>query len=850
MKNTLRLKHIKLGLLLALGLFSNLGWGQTNPTAQTLPYNQDFGTATFSSMPAGMASWSGLSGATVSTLAVAEASAPTSNATLSAATASQTSGGTYGFMTSSNARVYIQTSSNGSNGANQIALAINTTGKILITVVYDIEIITANPRTVGVILQYRNGISGSWTSVSGTGNPFSQVAGTTGIKANVSVVLPIEAENLALVHLRWAIWRGTESGNSSGIAIDNISVTSTSTDATLSALTISSGTLAPTFASTTTTYAATVSNATSSLSVTPTRNQANATIEVRVNGGTYTTVTSGSASGNLDLVVGDNTIDLKVTAQDGTTTKTYTTTITRAAAPTSTTWNGTTWSNGTPTASLDAVIDGAYTTTANGVFTAKTLTVNATKSFTINSENSITVAGAVTNNGSFVVQNNANLVQTNTAAVTNTGNIIVNRNSATIQLYDYTLWSSPVSGQLLQGFSPNTLANRFYTYDSTAGTSGLYSVVSAPSTTNFAAANGYLIRAPNTWIAAAPTTFNGVFTGVPNNGTITLSGLTSGKYYAVGNPYPSTISVASFYTANPNAGTLYFWRKTNGASGTAYASRNSAGETSTLGGLTPSADIAVGQGFFVSPTASMDLSFTNAMRATPSTSSVFLRTTEEKSRFWLNLTNTGGLFSQMLVSYMPEATSGIDNAIDGRYINDAPTALTSIINAEEYTIQGRALPFTTTDTLPLGFKTDAAGNYTIAIDHVDGLFSSGQSIYLKDNLLNTLTNLSAGSYTFASAIGTFNSRFEVVFQSTLGVNPPTFSSNSVMAFSENGAIKINTGSDIMTHVEVYDLQGRLLVEKKQINATETKIASSIFNQIVLVQITNSTGAVVTKKIRL
>jgi hypothetical protein len=37
----------------------------------------------------------------------------------------------------------------------------------------------------------------------------------------------------------------------------------------------------------------------------------------------------------------------------------------------------------------------------------------------------------------------------------------------------------------------------------------------------------------------------------------------AGKYHAVGNPYPSTISVADFYTENPNAGTLYFWRKTN-----------------------------------------------------------------------------------------------------------------------------------------------------------------------------------------------------------------------------------------------------------------------------------------------
>ena len=516
----------------------------------------------------------------------------------------------------------------------------------------------------------------------------------------------------------------------------------------------------------------------------------------------------------------------------------------------STVWNGLVWSFSTPTASLDAIIDGAFSTTATGVtagFSAKTLTVNSGKIFTINTGHNITVAGAVTNNGTFTVENNANLVQTNTTAVTNTGNIIVNRNSASLQLFDYTLWSSPVAGQKLKAFSPDTVDARFYSYNSATN---LYNVVPAPLTTDFATATGYLIRTPNTWTAATPTTFNGVFTGVPNNGDISVTGLLSTKYYAVGNPYPSTINVAAFYLANPNAGTLYFWRRTNrDVSTTAYATQNNAGATSASGGLTPSADIAVGQGFFVSPSADMTLNFTNAMRVTPSTSAVFLRTTtEERNRFWLNLTNTSGAFSQMLVGYMPEATSGVDNAIDGKYINDAPIALTSIINSEEYTIQGRALPFATTDTVPLGFKTNAAGNYTIAIDHVDGLFSTGQTVFLKDNLLNTVVDLSAGGYTFASAIGTFNSRFEVVYQSTLAVTNPTFTANSVIAFSANSEIRINSGSTIMELVRVYDLQGRLLVEKKQINASETKLSTTATNQVLLVEITAANGSKITKKI--
>ena len=489
------------------------------------------------------------------------------------------------------------------------------------------------------------------------------------------------------------------------------------------------------------------------------------------------------------------------------------------------------------------VDDGATLTIKGTLLVGTTGALSILGNLVIDSDATLNISGSYTDaSGRIIINNNANLLQTTTA--TNTGSIIVNKNSASIQLYDYTLWSSPVAGQNLKAFSPNTLDSRFYSYDSSLN---LYSAVN-PLTSAFDTATGYLIRAPNSWTASTPTTFNGAFTGVPNNGTITLSGLTANSFYAVGNPYPSTISAALFLSGNTTGGTLYFWRKTNRASGSAYATKTSAGAT-TSGGLTPTNEIGVGQGFIVKTgnDATPSLTFNNAMR-TSSSSSVFLRKTEERNRFWLNLTNTNGLFSQMLVGYMPEATSGYDNAIDGRYINDAPTALTSLINGEEYTIQGRALPFNSSDVVPLNFRTDIAGNYTIAIDHVDGFFSTGQPIYLKDNLLNTFTNLSSGSYSFASAIGTFNSRFEVVYQSVLEVNTSEFSPNSVIANNENGEININTGKTLIDQIRVYDLQGRLLAEKKQINATETKTTSFAVNQLLLIEITAVNGAKITKKI--
>jgi len=104
-----------------------------------------------------------------------------------------------------------------------------------------------------------------------------------------------------------------------------------SSDATLSSLTISSGTLTPAFAPGTTSYTVGVPNSMSSVTIIPTANESHATI--KVNG---TAVVSGSASGDISLSVGDNTILIQVTAQDGTTTATYTVTVNRSATPTST----------------------------------------------------------------------------------------------------------------------------------------------------------------------------------------------------------------------------------------------------------------------------------------------------------------------------------------------------------------------------------------------------------------------------------------------------------------------------------------------------------------------------------
>ena len=121
-----------------------------------------------------------------------------------------------------------------------------------------------------------------------------------------------------------------------------------STDATLSALALSPGTLNESFAPTTTNYTASVGTSVSRITVTPTVSSTGAVDFAGHVFGSATTIEYLDASDNaltdadttsaetfeVDLVAGANVIKVKVTAEDGSTTKTYEMNVTKQIATT------------------------------------------------------------------------------------------------------------------------------------------------------------------------------------------------------------------------------------------------------------------------------------------------------------------------------------------------------------------------------------------------------------------------------------------------------------------------------------------------------------------------------------
>ena len=512
-------------------------------------------------------------------------------------------------------------------------------------------------------------------------------------------------------------------------------------------------------------------------------------------------------------------------------------------------WNGTTWSNGYPVANQPAVISGNFTSAGN--LSACSLTVDSAAVVVVSSGDDFIISGAVTvaTGASLTFSNNANLLQAG-ATNTNSGDIHSQR-AATMRRLDYVYWSSPVANQNLKAFSPQTVSppvglSRFYEFDESSSTF----VSLDPLTTNFATAKGYSLRAPNNFPTAGTlSTFNGEFSGIPNNGDITI-GVThiASGFNLIGNPYPSPIDATSFLSINP--GTLYFWTH-NSLSGTAsnYASYNITGGVAAVsGGVIPNGTVQTGQGFVFYAATPSTVMFSNTMRD-GNNSGQFFRNADsiERNRIWLNLDSNTEPLNQILIGYVSGATQGFDDSIDGKTAEQV-SGISTVMNNENYAIQGRALPFATTDVVPMGFKAMTDDTYTISIDHVDGLFDT-QNIYLKDNVTGAIHDLKISSYSFAATTGTDNTRFEIVYDNLLATQTPKFDTNSVVIFKQNNVLNINAGKVTMKAVKVFDIRGRLVFEQSNINATTTSLTNlKAEQQVLLVQITADDNSVVTKKV--
>jgi len=185
--------------------------------------------------------------------------------------------------------------------------------------------------------------------------------------------------------------------------------------------------------------------------------------------------------------------------------------------------------------------------------------------------------------------------------------------------------------------------------------------------------------------------------------------------------------------------------------------------------------IGGGQGFFVimkdGAAASNTVSFTNSLRNESYRNATFYKSNMadvnpvnslERNRIWLDVLSEDQDTDKTLIGYVEGATMQRDSFFDAGTLPTGELAICSIIGHDKYVIQGRSLPFSTADVVPLRINHPRKGNYTIAIAAIDGLFeNSTLPIYLEDIETGVSQNLRQAPYVVLLGKGTYTNRFRL-----------------------------------------------------------------------------------------
>ena len=527
-----------------------------------------------------------------------------------------------------------------------------------------------------------------------------------------------------------------------------------------------------------------------------------------------------------------------------------------------TTWDGVNWSNGLPSGGKEISFKEDYTSlTAANVCSCS---INEGKTVTLLGGNTLEIEFSYFGMGTLILDEGANLYQSDDQII-NTGIIHLKRNSSPILKYDFTFWSSPVDYQKLVDVSPDTLIDKYFSYDYVSKGWRYENLLNTMTP-----GVGYMIRGPQYFSTTIPSKYEATFKGIPNNGKIEVECGDAKTFNLVGNPYPSTINADVFLEKNRSKikGTLYFWTHNTPVTnykynGDDYAIYNLLGGIGTRGALSsgvnetiPDQTIASCQSFFVVSKKNDVIEFNDSMRMIERNTIFFKQANNkteneiEKHRIWLNLKNEEGVFKQILLGYIGGATNLYDEDYDAEPISrNQFVDFYSIVEDKKIAIQSRAMPFEEEDSIPLGFTTNNNGNFNISIDHKDGLFATSNNIFLEDKDLKVMHNLKNGPYFFTALNGIFNDRFVIRFKDyTLKTNDFEKAEQEVLVSVKDAIIKIDS-KEIINEVSVFDVSGKLLYNKKKIDYTELQILNlKLQDQVLLVKTTLENGKVATTKI--
>ncbi|WP_293890782.1 T9SS type A sorting domain-containing protein [Flavobacterium sp.] len=486
--------------------------------------------------------------------------------------------------------------------------------------------------------------------------------------------------------------------------------------------------------------------------------------------------------------------------------------------------------------------------------------------------------------------------------VTSSGSLERDQQGQAIK-YNYNYWSSPVSSinstTINHGFTvagvmkDGTDANNIQNLQWTTGVNGSPTTPitlssywifkfqnSSNSYANWSSAgpNGTLLAGQGYTMkgcGSAAADQNYTFVGKPNNGTIT-STVGPNNLNLCGNPYASAIDANQFIDDNAASiiGTLYIWEhySTNTVHATAqyqggYATYTKTGGTAPVApagvsGLgssskTPKRFIPVGQGFFVTGTASGGtITFNNGQRLfvkeDDATSYTMFKQNnspvsvtnpafnnqhdsfveEQFMKLRLGYNSTDNYHRQVLLGFMNQhATAGFDSGYDGLSIETLTNDMYFINGTQKLNINGEGY-FNVNNIYPLGVKNAVAGDVTFVVDGKEN-FDNAQEIYIYDNVTSIYHSIKDQNFQINLPAGTYDTRFSLRFTngSSLGTVDNTVVSHGISVIHSQANNMINIKNELqevaVKSVLLFNLLGQEIMDWKINNQNQADIQLQI-----------------------
>lgn len=568
-------------------------------------------------------------------------------------------------------------------------------------------------------------------------------------------------------------------------------------------------------------------------------------------------LTQGANNGNNstwsgDIVVKSNSTayyfhgwdDWGANAYDSNGGSNYTISINPTTAAAGNWSSASTWCDGSVLSSSTSNFIIAHNVTLDQAVTVGQLTINSGAQLAVDAGKQLTINTALTNNGTLNLLSSAS----GTATILTPASI---SGGGTYKAQQYLTsgrnWyvSSPVSAASRTTALSTSTASKFAAWNEVSGV-----WIDPVSDATLTIGKGY--------VAASPTTTGTIdFTGgALNNGDIPISvsrhtGVTKEGFNLIGNPYPSHITWTTDMATAANLSST-IWVRTYD-SGYLFQTYNAAGTIGSPTGATPY--ISPMQGFWVraNTSAGGTLTFTNAMRYHKSSNPLKAPETKNTNQQLLRLQVSNGTNTDETVLYFnPNASNAFDD-YDSPKMSNATASIPEIyttVGTENMVINGLS-SYITDQVLPLGFTTGETNNFSIKATELNN-FPTDARIFLKDNLLRTEKDLTAGSaYTFSSDAINSTDRFSIIFKSAslatkVETQPGDF--NVQVYRNSSNQIMINYSGDINNEssVIVYNAMGQKLVYQALSNSKTTinkKFVSGVY--VVSIQIN---GIKTTKKL--